>query len=302
MTRMIQAATIGIDIGGTTIAAAALQGSRILKQGVRDTPAEDLNALLDAITALVAPWLEEFNVQRVGACAPGLLDPVTGRVLYAANIPVLRDCDLGVLLSGRLGVDAHVENDANAAAYGEFRYGAAAGWSSVFYLTVSTGIGGGYVDANGVLRGASGYAADVGHTTVVPDGSACPCGQRGCLEAYASGNAIARRTSELCGRQLSTREAFELAAAGDEHAAEVIEEAASFTALGLANAAKTVDPAGLVLGGGVALASEYFVERVRTHLSGFFSNFRPVPLRLATLGNHAGVIGAAALAENSPAV
>jgi glucokinase len=288
---------IGIDIGGTSIAAAVLQGSEILRQGSVATPGTDLEAFLGAIESLARPWLEEFSVRQVGACTPGLLDPATGRVLYAANIPVLRDVDLSLLLGERLGVRTHVENDANAAAYGEFRFGAAADWSSVFYLTVSTGIGGGYVDGNGLLRGARGYAADVGHTTVVPHGVACPCGERGCLEAYASGTAIARAASASYGEDISTREAFARAAGGEEQALGVIEEAACHAAVGLANAAKTLDPEGLVLGGGVALGSEYFVERVRVNLEVFLRNFRPVPLRLATLGSLAGVIGAAALAE-----
>jgi glucokinase len=293
--------TIGIDIGGTTIAAAALRGSEVLAQGLVPTPAADLTAFLDAIHTLVRPWLEGFTVQHVGACTPGLLDPLSGRVLYAANIPVLRNVALGALLSEKLDVNTHVENDANAASYGEYRYGAAAGWSSVFYLTVSTGIGGGYVDRNGVLRGALGYAADVGHTTVVPEGIDCPCGAKGCLEAYASGTAIARAASAAYGEQVSTREVFERAASSEPQAEAIIEEAALFTALGLANAAKTVDPEGLVLGGGVTLASTHFVERVSAHLTGFLQNFRPVPLRVATLGSLAGVIGAAALAADAPA-
>jgi glucokinase len=290
---------IGIDIGGTSIAAAVLQGSEILRQGSVATPGTDLEAFLGAVESLARPWLAEFDVQQVGACAPGLLDPATGRVLYAANIPVLRDVDLAGLLAGRLGVRTHLENDANAAAYGEFRHGAAADWSSVFYLTVSTGIGGGYVDGNGLLRGARGYAADVGHTTVVPGGRSCPCGASGCLEAYASGTAIARAASEAYGEVTDTREVFLRAARGEAPALEVIEQAAFHAALGIANAAKTVDPEGIVLGGGVALASGYFVERVSVNLEPFLRNFRPVPLRLATLGSLAGVIGAAALAVDA---
>lgn len=289
-------ASIGIDIGGTSIAVGLIERGAIVEQRERPTPTTQLDEFIDTIYTLTEPWLNELPTAKIGACSPGLLDPRTGITLYASNIPILRSVKLGDLLTDKLGREVHVYNDANAAAYGEYAYGAARGLPSMMYFTVSTGIGGAFIDHHGVFSGAYGYAADVGHTTVQPGGRRCSCGQAGCLEAYASGTSITERYAEHTGTRLAPSEIFRLADAGDAVATEVRTETAYYAALGLANAVKTFDAAGAVLGGGVVVHNPSFAELVVAELAQFTQNFREVDVRVAALGAAAGIIGTAALA------
>ena len=286
---------IGVDVGGTKTALAVTRGATILEHAVAPTPVTDLAALVETIEALLRPRLDARPFAQVGVCVPGLLDPCSGVIAHAANVPALVDTAFGEVLQRRLGLPVVVENDANAAAWAEHAYGAARAWRASFFLTVSTGVGGGYVSEHGLHRGRNGYAADVGHVTLVPDGRVCSCGERGCVEAYSSGTSIAARASEALGRSVSTREAFVLARASEPAAASVVEEAARALAIVLTTATKVVDPDGLVIGGGVATHEPWFVERVRTHLDAALRTYRPVPLEVAQLGDRAGVIGAASL-------
>lgn len=288
---------LGIDIGGTKTAVALTRGAEVVEHTVAPTPVSDLGALVNTIEALARPYLERHALPSIGVCAPGLVNPHTGIVGHTANVPALIDVALEEVLRARLGLPVRVENDANAAAWAEHRYGAARAWRASFFLTVSTGVGGGYVNEHGLHRGRHGYAADVGHITLVPDGRLCSCGERGCVEAYSSGKAVAERASEAYGRPMTTREAFELARANDQPAATVVGDAARALAIGLMSVTKVVDPDGLVIGGGVASHEPWFVERVREHLDRALRTYRPVPLAVAQLGDRAGVIGAASLSR-----
>ena len=287
--------TLGVDVGGTKTAVAVTRGAVILEHAVAPTPVADLAALVKTIEALVRPRLDARRLAKVGVCVPGLLDPCGGVIAHAANVPALVGVAFGEVLQRRLGLPVVVENDANAAAWAEHAFGAARAWRASFFLTVSTGVGGGYVSEHGLHRGRHGYAADVGHVTLVPDGRVCSCGERGCVEAYSSGTSIADRASEALGRSVSTREAFVLARSGEPAAASVVEEAARALAIVLTTATKVVDPDGLVIGGGVATHEPWFVERVREHLDAALRTYRPLPLEVAQLGDRAGVIGAASL-------
>ena len=293
----VTALALGVDVGGTKTAVAVTRGAEILEHALAPTPVTDLTALVETIEALVRPRLEQHAFASVGVCVPGLLDPCTGLVAHAANVPALVNSVFGEVLERRLRIPVRVENDANAAAWAEHRYGAARAWRSSFFLTVSTGVGGGFVSEHGLHRGRHGYAADVGHVTLVPDGRVCSCGERGCVEAYSSGTSVADRVSEALGRAVTTREAFRLARAGDPAAEAIVGEAARALAIVLTTATKVVDPDGLVIGGGVAAHEPWFVARVREHLDRALRTYRPVPLAVAQLGDRAGVIGAASLSE-----
>lgn len=268
----------------------------MLEQRELPTPKASLGEFINTIHGLIEPWTAAHPNAPIGACSPGLLDPRTGVTLYASNIPFLKDVNLSELLSGKIGRSVHVYNDANAAAYGEYAYGAARGLPSVMYFTVSTGIGGAFIDHNGVFAGAYGYAADVGHTTVQTGGRTCSCGQAGCLEAYASGTSVTERYFERTGERFAPSTIFYRADNGDEDAAHIRAETAHFAALGLANAVKTFDAAGAVLGGGVVVHNPSFAQLVERELAGFTKNFRAIDLRVAELGSAAGIIGTAALA------
>ena len=285
--------SIGVDIGGTKVAVGLLADGRLLERSEAPTPAADLDELLQLVERLVQPFIRQ--AEAVGVCTPGYHDPRTGRIAFASNLPALVGVELATALSHSLGRAVTVGNDADAATLAEYRLGAARGWDSVFYLTVSTGIGGGYMGPAGLLRGHSGGAAEVGHLCVVPEGRTCGCSARGCLEAHGSGTAIAAQASALKRRELSTRQVFAAWQAGDAECTRVIHDAAAAVARGLAAVCQLLDPQGLLLGGGVAAGNPEFRELVAAELAGMLHN-RPVPsLEPAALGVDAGVMGAALL-------
>lgn len=285
--------SIGVDIGGTKIAAGLCRGDVVEQHSERPTPVHSLEELLDTVYQLVQPWLTE--TQLIGVCTPGWHDPRSGRISLASNIPALTGVDLAADLMDLLGQPTAVGNDADAAALAEFRLGAARDWDSVFFTTVSTGIGGGHVSPAGLLRGHSGAAAEIGHMIVRPGGADCTCGARGCLEAYASGKSLARRASERSGRQLSSQEVLEMWRSGDATASEVVREAVQALAIGLAAVSQLLDPQGLVLGGGVAIGNPDFGEFLTDEFAEIMRGRRIPDIRPAALGASAGMLGAALL-------
>lgn len=292
---------IGVDIGGTKIAIAVVRGSAVLQETTFETPQTGIEDVVEEIAANLREIDPDLAGTAVGVCAPGLLEVPSGRIRFATNVRGLSGSTLGELLTERLGTQVRIENDANAAAFAEYRFGAGADLRSMFYLTVSTGIGGGFVDGSGVMRGSHGFAADVGHMTIDPDGPVCSCGRRGCLEAFTSGTAIAREGERVFGFPISAHDVFARARAGETPAVHVLDGASDILARGLANVSKMLDPDGIVLGGGVAMEGEFFLAIVRRHLEAYLSNYRPVPLRQAMLGRLAGAIGASALARDAAA-
>lgn len=287
--------SIGVDIGGTKIAAGLCRGDVVEKHGELPTPTDSLDDLLKAVFDLVQPWLSVTDV--IGVCTPGWHDPRSGRISLATNIPALTGVDLAAELDDLLGVPVTVGNDADAAAVAEFRLGAARDWDSVFFTTVSTGIGGGHVSVAGVLRGHAGAAAEIGHMIVRPGGAQCACGARGCLEAYASGKSLARRASERSRRQLSSEEVLEMWRSGDETATGVVREAAQTLATGLAIVTQLLDPEGIVIGGGVAIGNPDFCEFVTDEFAEVLAARRVPEIRPAALGASAGMLGAALLPQ-----
>ena len=312
-------ATIGLDIGGTKIAGAVVDESgAILAEGRRETPAQDS----PAITAAAAELVDELSGKRsdddvvaVGVACAGFIDRQGSHVLFAPNL-AWRDEPLKDLLQTAVGLPVVIENDANAAAWGEFTHGSARHASDMVLVTVGTGIGGGVVIDGVLLRGAYGIAAELGHMRVVPDGLRCGCGNRGCWEQYASGNALVRearelvtagspmaeRLSELCGgdpERLRGQDVTQAAAEGDTMAVELLSDLGRWVGEGAASVAAILDPELIVVGGGVAAAGKLLLEPAETafrrHLTG--RGHRPeAQFALATLGNDAGMVGAAALA------
>lgn len=287
--------SIGIDIGGTKTAAGLCRDGVVLERAELPTPADSLDGLLKVVHDLTDPWLADAG--SVGACAPGWHDPRSGRISLAANIPALTGVDLTHTLEDLLGRSVAVGNDADAAALAEFRIGAAREWDSVFYATISTGIGGGHVSSQGILSGHAGAAAEIGHMIVRPGGRLCTCSARGCLEAYASGKSLARHASLLSGRDLSSAEVLEMWRSADPLATDVVAEAASALAVGLAIISQILDPQGLVLGGGVVIGNPDLVEYVMDELAELMGERRVPEVRLAELGADAGMLGASLLPQ-----
>lgn len=247
------------------------------------------------------------------AC-PGPLDVVTGIVYKPPNMAGWADVPLGAMLEQALGLEIVLVNDANAAAYGEWTYGAGMGTRWFVYITVSTGIGAGIVIDGTLLTGARGVAGELGHICIDPNGPICNCGNRGCLEALASGTAIARRYNELAGSghahaghagvglgSATAADVAAAAAAGDPLSSRVFAEAATALGIGVANIVQLCNPEVVVLGGGVSLAGAMLFERVRDVVD---ANVIPIAAQAvkivpAALGDHAGLMGCAALHQSS---
>lgn len=272
------------------------------------------DALMDAI-ASVARSLGCSSEVPVGLGLPGLVDD-QGLLAFAANLPGVADLPVRDLLQLQLiGVQVTVDNDANCAAWAEHRQGAAQGSTHAVLATLGTGIGGGIISGGRLVRGAHGYAGEIGHMVVDPDGPACPCGKRGCWERFASGDGLGRlgreagadgapggvRLVELAGGNVEDvrgEHVTRAAAEGDEGAVEVMGRFAQWLALGLANLANLLDTDRFVIGGGLVEAADLYLPRTRTAFAELLqgSEHRPeVAIVPAQLGEHAGAVGAALL-------
>ena len=292
--------TLGLDLGGTKIAAAVVRDGRVIDRGRLETPQTGFADVLDALVAAARPLLDAHpEVPAVGIGCPGPLDFERGRVRFAPNIAGMEDAPLVEALEERLALPVVLENDANAAGYAEHRYGAARDLVSSMYVTLSTGIGGGIFVGNEVLRGAHGLAGEIGHMVLLPGGPTGGDGHPGTWEALAAGRAIARDASYVFSRSVTTEEAFALARAGDRHALAIVEQAARFTGLALGNLVKVVDPGGFVLGGGLTAVGDFYIGRVRSSLDAALVGYPSVEVRVAELGGDAGVVGAAAVAGHA---
>ncbi|MDF1523335.1 MAG: ROK family protein [Trueperaceae bacterium] len=290
---------LGLDLGGTKIAAATVRDGRVLARERQATPQTGFADVLDALVTAATPLLAAGDVDVVGIGCPGPLDFRAGRVRFAPNIAGMEDAPLVDALHERLGLPIVLENDANAAGYAEHRYGAARDLASSVFVTLSTGIGGGVFVGDEVLHGAHGLAGEIGHMVLLPGGPSGGDGHLGTWEALAAGRAIARDASYVFSRAVSTEEAFALARAGDRRALAIVDQAARFTGLGLANLVKAIDPEGFVLGGGMIAVGDFYLDRVRDALADALVGYAPVTVRIAELGGEAGVIGAAAVAAHA---
>ncbi|WP_370892228.1 ROK family protein [Janibacter sp. GXQ6167] len=311
--------TIGIDIGGTKIAGAVIapDGQIVASERIT-TPAASTDAIIAATAELVTTLKGAADGQIVGvgvACA-AFVDSRRGYVWFAPNLP-WRDLHLGPLLEDRLDLPVIIENDANAAAWGEYRFGAGRDVDDMVLFTVGTGVGGGCIVDDRLLHGAFGIGGELGHIVIDPGGPRCGCGNKGCLEVYASGNALARNARELVASQSPMGEALReacggdpdalrghdvtrLAEAGDLAATELLEDLGTRLGQGIASVCAVLDPRLIVIGGGVAAAGDLLIGPARTsfskHLTG--RGHRPSPeLVAAMLGNDAGMVGAGALAH-----
>ncbi len=308
---------VGIDVGGTKIAGGVVdEAGKVLATARRVSPATDTEAIEQNIEDLVAELRGSHDIEAVGIGAAGFVDSTRSTVLFAPNL-AWRDEPLRSDLEKRIGLPVVVENDANAAAWGEFTFGAGEDVADSLLVTIGTGVGGGIVLNGELHRGAFGVAAEIGHMRVVPDGRLCGCGNRGCWEQYASGTALVRDTRDqarqgsLIARALVDRaggdvEAItgplitEAAQDGDVFAQEQLAALGRWVGEGVASLTAVLDPAVVVLGGGVSEAGDLLLEPVRAHFRANLTgrNYRPaLEVRAAQLGNKAGMIGAADLAR-----
>lgn len=292
------ARTLGVDIGGTKVLAGVVEDGAIIDRARRTTgqsATEIETAVIDAISELTA----KHHVGAVGIAAAGFISSDGKTVLSSPNIPSWNGVDITTGIAKAVQMPVRLENDANAAAWGEARFGAGKGVSDLLMVTVGTGIGGGIILDGHVVRGGFGIAAEVGHMSLVADGLPCGCGQRGCFEQYASGSALVRVVEETTGKKLTGHEITEAAQSGEKFALDAFQEIGQWLGRGIASACALLDPSKIVLGGGVSDAGELLLkptqDSYQQHLPA--TSRRPhAPIVLASLGSDAGVIGAADLA------
>jgi glucokinase len=308
---------IGVDIGGTKVAAGLVDDDgRILSRLRHDTPAHDPAATEDVIADCIQALAAEHQVEAAGLGAAGFVDAARSTVLFAPNL-AWRNEPLRAAVEQRTGLPVVVENDANAAAWGETRFGAGHGQPHTVTLTVGTGLGGGVVLGGELVRGAFGAAAEVGHVTLVPDGRPCGCGNAGCWEQYASGRALVHEARQRAAQSpTSATLLLELAnghpdaitgpmvtmgaVAGDPVALESFRAVGTWLGHGMAALAAILDPRVFIIGGGVSEAGELLIAPARDTFQSTLTarSHRPTAaVRVAQLGQDAGLIGAADLSR-----
>jgi glucokinase len=292
--------TVGIDIGGTKMAAGVVDADGMIVARVEiPTPTSDSAELLAAIIETARNFARSHDIAAVGVGVAGLVDEY-GATVRSASYLSLRNEPLRDEVASAVGLPVVVDNDANAGGWAETRFGAARGHSEALFVAVGTGIGGACVVGDRLRRGAHGAAGEIGHIIVERDGRPCPCGSRGCWEQYASGRAFVRAAREV-GFELEHGSPVTAAArSGDERALDVFHEIGSWLGLGIASLVAVLDPSVVVVGGGLSAAGELLLAPTRTafvdHLTA--RGHRPEPdVVLAALGPDAGLIGAADLAR-----
>lgn len=310
--------TIGVDVGGTKVLGGVVdQDGKVLKTARRDTPHEGGAALTRTIADVALELAADFEIDAVGLSAAGFVSSDRKTMLATPNIVGWNGVHLESELRSLINLPVVLENDANAAAWGEARFGAGRGLQHMLLLTIGTGIGGGIIVNGELLRGAFGIAAEVGHLRVLPEGHLCGCGARGCFEQYASGNALLRHAREAIAASpdmargllargdgtiagLTGRAITEAAREGDQVALAAFNTTGQWLGAGIASLSVVLDPECVVIGGGVIDAGEILLEPTRAALERYmpFAGKHPSPrIIAATLGNEAGLVGAADLAR-----
>ncbi|MDO4606817.1 MAG: ROK family glucokinase [Bowdeniella nasicola] len=307
--------TVGVDIGGTKIAAGVIEDDGSLLESTQwPTDPESPTVIEDGIVLAVENFARSHNIEAVGVAACGFVDADRSTVRFAGNID-WRDHPLGERLAQRLDIPVVVENDANAAGWAEFRFGAGKQVRNMVMMTVGTGLGGAIIVDGHLVRGGFGGAGEVGHMVAVPHGHYCGCGHEGCLEMYVSGTALTRaaRRREIAepsvmagvrslaaGRKLSGHDVTAAAAGADPGAIELMRGLGQWLGHGAASLAAVLDPELIVIGGGVASAGGLLLDPARATFKQtlFASEFRPLPAIVgAHFGNDGGMIGAGDLAR-----
>ncbi len=317
---------VGLDVGGTTMKAAVVDDAGTVRPAVslptHPERGQDagLETMAEAIRqAVAAAGLTMSDVAAIGVATPGLMDIKLGLILDPPNLKPWRNVPVPEYIRRTFDKPTAFQNDANAAAFGEFWLGAGREFGSLCLFTLGTGVGGGIILGDRVLEGDHSHGGEVGHLRIdLPDrGRLCGCGRRGCLEAYGSATAVVARTREELagyrgptalrdllqdadGSEMTSKAIFDAAAAGDALARKVVDDTAYYLALGACAIIATVDPQLIAFGGGMVAAGEPFLNQIREYVGRYGLSYpaSKVHVRYATLGSDAGFIGAAACARH----
>ncbi|VDG19841.1 ROK family glucokinase [Lactiplantibacillus mudanjiangensis] len=311
---------IGVDLGGTTTKFAILTENGDIQQKwsidttILDEGAHIVPNIIDSINHHIDLYkMNKSDFVGIGMGTPGTVDIAAGTVIGAYNLnwktlqPVKEQIEAGT------GIKFVLDNDANVAALGERWKGAGENGDDVVFVTLGTGVGGGVIAGGRLLHGTAGAAGEIGHVTVEPEGYMCTCGKRGCLEQYASATGVVHVARDMAeefsgesklkqlldnGEEISSKITFDLAKEGDILAKSVVDKVSFYLGLALGNVGNTMNPASIVIGGGVSAAGDFLLKQVDHYFKQYtFPTVRnTTALKLAVLGNDAGVIGAASLA------
>jgi len=310
--------SIGVDIGGTKVLGGVVDGAgNILTTHREDTPKAGGDELTETVIGVIQELLAQHEATSVGISAAGFVSSDRQTMLATPNIAGWNGVNLKAEISREITLPVVIENDANAAAWGEAVYGAGRGESELMMVTVGTGIGGGLVNNGSLYRGAFGVAAEFGHMRLVPGGHLCGCGSYGCFEQYASGTALHRHLLEAIALDLSRAQNLlargdgtvegikgnhitDAARMGDPLAVEAFNTTGDWLGAGIASICMIVDPACVVIGGGVVDAGDLLMNPTRAAIAKYlpFNGKHPAPkVLVAELGNDAGLVGVADLAR-----
>lgn len=305
---------IGVDVGGTKIAAGVVSPEGEILDEVRYPTPHSPRKLVEAIARAVTEFGDEYEAGGVCLAVPGLILAQENKVIFSPNLHAIEGLPLKDEIEPKIGVPLTVENDGNAAAWGEFRFGAGSEVDHLVFVALGTGIGGGVVSHGVLMRGAQGSGGELGHVTIQVTGPRCACGNHGCLEALASGTAIGRRAREVAvenpgsalghlaaRRQILGEDVTERAREGDELALSVLDETGRWLGVGLAGFVNIFNPEVVAVGGGAMEAGELILGAARKEVA---LRARPpsrdlAEVKVATLGPKSGVLGAAALARDA---
>jgi glucokinase len=309
---------LGIDVGGTKVLGGVVDDEgRVLARSRKETPREGGAALVTVIADVARELTSDHEISGIGVCAAGFISADRQTVTATPNIAGWNGLNLAKALEAKLDTRVIVENDAKSAAWGEKKFGAGKDFDTLFMLTIGTGLGGGFINKGELFRGAHGMATEFGHMRAVPNGHLCGCGARGCYEQYAAGSALLRHAREAISaspelaRNLLARGNGTLDGLTGAHITDAAREGdpvaiAAFTTTGewigsaAANLVAALDPEAIIIGGGVIEAGEILLGPVRDSLKRHlpFSGKYPIPpIVAATLGNDAGLVGAADLSQ-----
>ena len=312
---------LGIDLGGTNIVAGVVDDNYniVATSKVKTNlprPAEEVidDMVKAANIAIESAGLKVSDIDSMGVGSPGAIDPVHGVVCYANNLG-FNNVPMAKMLKERMGVDFYIENDANAAAYGEYIAGAGRGTNDFIAITLGTGVGGGVIIDGKIYSGSNYAGAELGHTVIAMGGEMCSCGRQGCWEAYASATALIRQTKqamikypksvmwELCGcdiNKVDGRTAFDAMRKGDAAGKMVVDKYVEYVAVGVSNNINIFQPDVLCIGGGISKEGDNLIKPIKAFLEGenYARNIeKNTEVKVAELGNDAGIIGAAYLCE-----
>ncbi|MEM5016254.1 ROK family protein [Metabacillus indicus] len=287
---------IGVDLGGTNIRVAVVNDAGVILEElvcfteVEKGPEPAITKMISMIKTLG----ETHQVKSVGIGAPGPLDAKRGVIIEPPNLPGWQNIELTKMIQSEVQLRVYLENDANAAALAEARIGAGKDAESVFYITVSTGVGGGYVYGGRVISGAQGNCGEIGNMIIDPQAAGAPGLNKGALEALASGTAIGKKAESVFGPGYGAKEVFQLAKEGNLEAEAIIDEVLTYLAMGIANIVHTLNPEVIVLGGGVMKSKDLMLEPLKEKVVPLlYPSLRPhLNIKLAVLDQKAGVVGA----------